>query len=37
MSELGLALAARHMPPVIYEINEKLDAISRNIQQIGEP
>ena len=36
MSELGLALAARHMPPVVYEINEKLDAISRNIQQIGE-
>ena len=36
MSELGLTLAARYIPPVIYEINEKLDAISRNIQQIGE-
>ena len=36
MSELGLALAGRHMPPVIHEINEKLDTISRNIQQIGE-
>ena len=37
MTDLGRDLSARHVPPVIYEINEKLDAISRNIQQIGEP
>ena len=36
MSELGVDFSARHMPPVIHEINEKLDAISRNIQQMGE-
>ena len=34
--DLAVDFSARHMPPVIHEINEKLDAISRNIQQIGE-
>ena len=36
MIDLGRDLSARHVPPVIREINEKLDAISRNIQLIGE-
>ena len=36
MSELGVDFSARHVPPVIHAINEKLDAISRNIQQMGE-
>lgn len=34
--DLGVDFSARHVPPVIHAINEKLDAISRNIQQIGE-
>ena len=36
MTDLGVDFSARHIPPVIHEINEKLDVISRNIQQIGE-
>ena len=35
MTDLAVDFSAHHVPPVIHEINEKLDAISRNIQQIG--
>ena len=36
MTDLGRDLPARHVPPIIHEINEKLDTINRNILQIGE-
>ena len=36
MTDLGRDLSARHVPPIIHEINEKLDTINRNILQIGE-
>ena len=37
MTDLGRDLSARHVPPIIHEINEKLDTINRSILQIGEP
>ena len=36
MTDLGVDFSARHLPPVIHEINEKLDIINRRILQIGE-
>ena len=36
MTDLGVDFSARHLPPVIHEINEKLDTINRSILQIGE-
>ena len=36
MTGLAVDFSARHIPPIIHEINEKLDTINRNILQIGE-
>ena len=34
MTDLGVDFAARHLPPTVQEINEKLDTINRNTLQI---
>ncbi len=36
MTDLAVDFSARHLPPVIHEINEKLDTINRSILQIRE-
>ena len=36
MTDLGVDFSARQLPPIIHEINEKLDTINKSILQIGE-
>lgn len=35
MTDLGVDFSSRHVPPIIHEINDKLETISRNVLQIG--